>query len=371
MVELTPETALAVAAVVVALAGALLGTAGFAALVVRREQRRTAAHLEALLAGHVPNGRVRDRRIAELLDELGRRIGEAVALATTDRLTGVLNRQAILVRLQAEVDRAVRYHRPLSIALVDLDHFKRLNDTHGHAAGDVVLNAVAGLLRSHLRAVDVVGRYGGEEFMIVLPETEVDAAASLVEKLRRLVGSHPVALPDGDRIAVTISAGVTGGVGSDLHLGAIVRDADAALYSAKALGRNQVYVFREVEDASTVRRAQIAPSARRQAIEVGRAAMGAATRTLTDVLAGRPAWAGRPSALIAEVAMAVGRSVGLTEGEIERIRTASLLHDLGKLAIPEEILRKPAPLTDAERMVLERHPQIGFRMLESLGVDPV
>jgi len=132
-----------------------------------------------------------------------------------------------------------------------------------------------------------------------------------------------------------------------------------------------VYVFHELEDNGLVRRAAIAPSARNQAMEVGRAAFGAATEALTAALDSRAGFAGRPSMMIAGAAVELALGLGLPESEIERIRVASMLHDLGKLAIPEEILRKPGALSDAERVVLERHPQIGYRMLESLGVDPV
>jgi diguanylate cyclase (GGDEF)-like protein len=251
--------------------------------------------------------------------------------------------------------------------LVDLDHFKRLNDTFGHVAGDRVLHDVATALRDNVRAVDVVGRYGGEEFMIVLPETDVDAAASLAEKLRRLVGGQQILLAEGNRVAVTLSAGVAGGFGSHLRFEALVRDADAALYSAKALGRDQVYVFHEVEDDGPIRRAAIAPAAREAALEVGRLAFGAATESLTAALAARATWAGRPSDLIAQAAIAMARASGLPEREIERIRVASLLHDLGKLAIPDEILSKPGELAEPEWRVVAEHPKIGQVVLEQAG----
>ncbi len=357
---------------VVVLAAAIAGAAGFAALVVRRQTRRIAELTEALAASGdggagVPIDRVRDPRLREGFERLAGRLAATWTLATTDLLTGVTNRQALLMRLSEELDRAERYGRSVSIVLVDLDHFKRLNDSFGHAAGDRVLHAVATILRDHVRSVDIVGRYGGEEFMIVLPETDVDVAASIAEKLRRLVGSAEIELPDGDREAVTLSAGVAGGLGVDLALETLVRDADAALYSAKALGRDQVFVFRETGEATVVRRAAIAPGARERAVEVGRAALGMATDHLTEALRAREPWAGRPSNLIAEAAMTVARSVGLADAEIERIRVASLLHDLGKLAIPDEILSKPAELADPEWRVVAEHPKIGQVVLEQAG----
>jgi diguanylate cyclase (GGDEF)-like protein len=362
----------AVVVVVAAFVIAFAGAAGYAALVRRRETDRI-VRLTAQLAAdpsllRSSDGiRVRDRRLRDAFERLGERLDATWTLATVDKLTGVLNRQALLARLEDELARASRYGRQLSIVLVDLDHFKRLNDSFGHIAGDRMLNAVARELRDSVRSVDVVGRYGGEEFMVILPETDPDAAASLAEKLRRLVGSQQVDLGDGNRVAVTLSAGVAGGPGAHLRLDALVRDADAALYSAKALGRDQVYVFHEVEDDGPIRRAAIDPSARLAALDVGRLAFDAATGSLTDALADRAAWAGRPSTMIAEASIAMARAAGLPEREVERIRVASLLHDLGKLAIPDDILSKRGELVEPEWRVVAEHPKIGQVVLEQAG----
>ncbi len=369
---ITQETGIALAVLAVALVGALVGTAGYAATIGRRQMHRILELTERLatatdLTAMVDTGTVDDARLRAGFGRLAERMGQAWTLATVDLLTGVLNRQALLARLEDELDRAARYQRPCSIVLVDLDHFKRVNDTHGHMAGDAVLREVADVLHSNVRAVDLVGRYGGEEFMIVMPETDADAAAASAEKLRRLVGSRTVRLDDGHVLTVTLSAGVAGGLGQFLQLDALVRDADAALYSAKSLGRDQVYVFHELEEGSLIRRAAIGPQARERAVEVGRAAMGAAAATLRDALEARPPWAGKPSTMIAEMAVSLARALDLPNGEIERVRTASLLHDLGKLAIPDEILTNPGELTDPEWRVVSEHPKIGQVVLEQAG----
>ena len=288
-------------------------------------------------------------------------------LATVDPLTGIPNRQNVLSRVDEELARANRYRRPFSVVMVDLDHFKRLNDTHGHAAGDVVLRQVAQRLADTIRAVDIVGRFGGEEFLVVLPETGPDAAATLAEKLRRAVAGAPIRLLDGHEVTVTLSAGVAGGPGDVLRADGLVRDADAALYSAKALGRNNVYVFRETGDLDTVRRSPIRAEARTAALDVGRAAMSAAQEALLTSLAGRPVWAGRPSTLIAEASLAMARAIDLPAGELDRILTASLLHDLGKLAIPDDILAKDTDLVASEWRVVTEHPKIGQVVLEQAG----
>jgi diguanylate cyclase (GGDEF)-like protein len=372
LAPLTPELTLTYVGIAVALIGALLGTAGFAVTVVRRQTKRTVALLDMLAsatdARHLASAKgIRDPRLRASFGQLAERLTEVWTLATVDQLTGVLNRQAVLTELEREIDRAARYGHQLSVVMVDIDHFKRLNDSHGHAAGDVMLRQIANILRTNLRAVDMVGRYGGEEFLIVLPETDVDAAASLAEKLRRLAGRHEVTMHDGFRASATLSAGVAGGFGGHLQLEALVRDADNAMYSAKALGRDQVYVFHELEDNGLIRKAAIAPSARSQAIEVGRAAFGAATDSLTAALDARPGWAGKPSSMIAGAAVELAAGLGLPESEVERIRVASLLHDLGKLAIPEAILTKPGELNDPEWRIVSEHPKIGQVILEQAG----
>jgi diguanylate cyclase (GGDEF)-like protein len=360
--------------VAVALIGALVGAAGFAFLIVGLQNRRLARIAERLARAEVDSPmlaadarRIRDRRLRAAFTELADRVAQTWEQATIDPLTRIANRQTVLTRVEEELARAARYRRPLSLILVDLDHFKRFNDSHGHAAGDVILRHVAQLLAENVRAVDLAGRYGGEEFLIVLPETDADAAASLAEKLRRIVGGSEIRLPDNEVVAVTMSAGVAGGQGEVLRLDALIRDADAALYSAKALGRNQVYVFREIGDDGTVRRAPITAEARSRAIDVGKAAMGAAQDALIATLAGRPAWGGKPSTMIADASVALARAIDLPEGELERIRTASLLHDLGKLAIPEEILAKPGDLAASEWRVVTEHPKIGQVVLEQAG----
>ena len=359
---------------VIALIGALAGSAGFAAFVVRRQNRRLAILAErlrdaadegALIA--IEAEHVGDPRLRAAFRGLADRVADTWRLATVDQLTGIPNRQAVLSRVEEEILRAARYHRPLSVILVDLDQFKRLNDTHGHAAGDLILRHVAQLLSASVRAVDFAGRYGGEEFLVVLPETDADAAASLAEKLRRIIGGSDVRLPDGERVTVTMSAGVAGGHGDVLGSDALVRDADAALYSAKALGRNQVFVFRESDDQDTVRRSPIRAEARSQALDVGRAALAAAQDALLRSLAERASWAGRPSTLIAEASVALARSIDLPAGELDRIRAASLLHDLGKLAIPDEILSKRGDLAASEWRVVTEHPKIGQVVLEQAG----
>jgi diguanylate cyclase (GGDEF)-like protein len=166
--------------------------------------------------------------------------------ATYEGLTGLLRREAILEQLDRELERALRYHRPLTIAMADLDHFKEVNDSYGHLAGDSLLRRVAQVIASGLRSTDWVGRYGGEEFLLVLPETEMWGAATVAEKIRSLVQGTMVMMEDGTPARVTISIGLAeiAEIGGPRQTKITARDliaaADRSLYEAKNAGRNRV-----------------------------------------------------------------------------------------------------------------------------------
>ena len=303
-------------------------------------------------------------RLAMAAATASRTAAESRDAAATDRLTGIPNRPAILAELFAEVERAGRYNRTLAVAFVDIDLFKSVNDTYGHEAGDAVLRGVAATLRANLRVADTVGRYGGEEFMAILPETGAEAAVSLAEKLRQLVMGARYHVGGSDAVSLTVSIGIVAGAGMGLRVDALVRDADAAMYYAKALGRNQVYLFEVPDEDAGIPRAPISPEGRERAVEVGRLARAAAEQVLIQTLVPRANHRGQPSARIATLAVLLARHLGLPDGEVDRIRIAALLHDVGKLAVPDEILEKPAALTSQEWHAVVQHPRIGQVILE-------
>ena len=162
-------------------------------------------------------------------------------LSLTDALTGIPNRRSIMDLLGKEVARTARHGPPLAVVLLDLDHFKRINDTWGHPAGDRVLQETARVLRAAIRHCDAVGRYGGEEFMMVLPDTRLDGAIVLAERCRTLLADTVVLADNGERIALSASFGL---ISNEQHLAfeaeALIKAADNALYRAKANGRNRV-----------------------------------------------------------------------------------------------------------------------------------
>lgn len=279
----------------------------------------------------------------------------AMRLALTDPLTGLGNHRHFHERLQRELVAAEEATEPLSLCLIDVDDFKRINDHYGHPAGDRVLSQVATRLRQGGEAF----RLGGDEFAVLLPEHDepnaLSAANSIIERLRVMELEH--------NEQVTVSAGVATfpvqGVGRD----ELIRLADSALYWAKEHGKNRVRVYRpEVVELAELKRL---------ASGADRAARFRAAASLAKAVDARDVYSGSHSERVSDLAVRVAQRMGLNQELVELTRLAASLHDLGKLAIPEEILRKPGPLTDPERLVLERHPQIGYRMLESLGVTPV
>jgi diguanylate cyclase (GGDEF)-like protein/PAS domain S-box-containing protein len=170
--------------------------------------------------------------------------------AFCDHLTGVANRRAFFEAAELELQRNRRAPRPIALVLIDADHFKRINDVHGHPGGDAVLRQLGLLLTATFRQVDVVARIGGEEFAVLLPSSSLEGAAAVAERLRRLVAAQEVSF-DGARIALTVSAGVATSDGQQLDLDTLMQRADQALYAAKAGGRNRIACWTPALSASS------------------------------------------------------------------------------------------------------------------------
>ncbi len=280
---------------------------------------------------------------------------QAMRLALTDPLTGLGNHRHFHDRLQRDLARAQARSAPFSLCLVDVDDFKEVNDNHGHPVGDRVLAQVATRLRTGGEAF----RLGGDEFALLLPgRTEAEAisiAEAVIARIAELDLEH------GGRL--TVSAGIATYPEHGVERAELVRVADNALYWSKEHGKGRASVYRPgaVELSELHRLAQ----------ERDRRARFLAAAGLARAVDARDAYTGEHSAEVGALAARIALRMGLDSDQVELIRLAGSLHDVGKLAIPEDILRKPGPLSEPERVVLERHPQIGFRMLDSLGVEPV
>jgi two-component system, sensor histidine kinase LadS len=207
---------------------------------LQNERRARLAQEQALNAQQQANLQL-EQKVAERTEELAKANTILQELSDTDALTGLRNRRYLDNFLDREVTRCFRYQHPLAVILLDIDHFKRFNDRHGHQIGDDCLRMVADQLRHCVaRDSDVVARYGGEEFCVVLPETELEGARAVAERIRRRIGETPFRITD-EKVQVTISVGVTCMVPNSPKMEArLLQRADEALYQAKGEGRNRV-----------------------------------------------------------------------------------------------------------------------------------
>ncbi len=185
--------------------------------------------------------------ISRLLRKINEAQRKLVELATIDDLTQLCNRRYFFERFNQEMERAKRYQRPLSCLILDIDHFKQVNDTYGHLSGDQVLIDIAQILRNNCRQSDLAGRYGGEELIILLPETDSPGAMIIAERIREMIEQHQTVDDRGEIIRVTVSMGVVSLTGPELEKmdknERIVQYADDALLRAKKDGRNRIEIY--------------------------------------------------------------------------------------------------------------------------------
>jgi diguanylate cyclase (GGDEF)-like protein len=279
----------------------------------------------------------------------------AIRLALTDPLTGLGNHRHFHERLQRELTTAAENDGILSLCFLDIDDFKRINDQFGHPAGDRVLSHVSTRLRQGGESF----RLGGDEFAVLLAGVDGGEAIEIAKTIVERIGELDVGVAD----AITVSAGIATFPRHGRERDSLIRLADGALYWAKEHGKNQVRLAQS--DVAELTEFQ------RVASGSDRVARFRAAAALAQAVDTRDAYTGSHSERVAALAAKIAQQLGLAPEEVELTRLAASLHDLGKLAIPEEILRKPGELSSAEWIVLQRHPQIGHRMLVSLGVDPI
>jgi diguanylate cyclase (GGDEF)-like protein len=244
------------------------------------------------------------------------------------------------------VARAYRYQRPLTVALLDIDRFRHVNLQQGYAAGDAMLVAVGRLIAEQTRVHDLACRMGGDEFGIVLPETGAAAAAGAIDRILVALEDLEVAGVRGVSASVGVAA-----LDGQQQPEPVLAAARSALEQARAAGGGQVAVYgRSEEDAG-------------DELDLGHADVIAA---LASALQERDRYTGKHSESVVDLTSRVGDGLALDGAEIGRIRTAALLHDIGKVGVPDEILHKPGPLTDQEWEVMRQHPAIGERILRAI-----
>jgi diguanylate cyclase (GGDEF)-like protein/putative nucleotidyltransferase with HDIG domain len=261
--------------------------------------------------------------------------------------------------MEVETERALRSARPLAILVGDLDHFKHLNDRFGHAAGDVALKRFSEIASSASRRIDAVARIGGEEFALLLPDTEQHAAYLLAERLRRAV-KEPSASGDSD--LPTVSFGVASFPTHAADAEALMHAADQALYAAKAMGRDRSVIYNP-EVLASVLGGNLDPAAGNEHLS--------AVLVLAETLDLRDSGTSSHSQTVGRLAAMIAKGLGFDDGRIERVRLAGILHDIGKIGIPDWILHKPGKLDEAEWVEVKKHPEMGARIAASAKLDDI
>ena len=281
-------------------------------------------------------------RIAELEAEIGRASGRDALVSS------LMTLPAFRAQLELDVERAQRYGRPLTIAIVDIDRFRYLNMKRGYATGDKILHAVGELLAERTRALDLTCRAGADEFVMLLSETPLGEAQIALERI--LVGFEEVEA--GDQKGVSASAGIAGlrhGQTAD----SLLAQAAVALEAARVEGGGRVHV----SDGSEDEPGQVPPTVGTN-VEV--------VAALAQALEERDQYTGEHSESVVDLVERVAQALAMDEDEIKDVRTAALLHDIGKVGIPDEILHKPGPLDEREWEVMRQHPVIGERILRAI-----
>ena len=314
------------------------------------------------------------------LRSVGQKLASAHAIiqrqALTDALTGLPNHRAVIDQLEKEVERARRYGRPFSLLFFDADRFKHVNDTHGHAVGDVVLRQIGERAGSVLRGGDTLGRFGGEEFVILLPEADMSEARTVAERIRATVAASPMATSEvAGGIIMTVSMGLVG-YPQDGHLGQdLLSQADEAMYFAKRLGRNQVRLAEEARQAvdDPVLMALLQDAGRSEAAERAglsseqskRASSVKMVFSLMSLIELRDHGMSAHSHAVSDLATAIAQAMGVLPQQVQLIGTAGLVHDIGKVGIPDALLQHAGRFSANERSVIRLHPEVGAEILSA------
>src|SRR3954453_2998661 len=294
---------------------------------------------------------------AVLRERVNRLICRLADAARTDPLTGLLNRRGLQELMEVETERALRSSRPLSIVVDDLDHFKHLNDRFGHAAGDLALRRFGEIASSASRRIDAVARIGGEEFALLLPDTEQHAAYLLAERLRRAVKEPGV---DGE--LPSVSFGVASFPSHAADAEALMHAADQALYAAKAMGGDRSVIYNP-EVLASVLGGNLDPVAGNEHLS--------AVLVLAETLDLRDRGTASHSPAVGRLSALIAKALGFDDARVERIRLAGALHDIGKIGIPDWILHKPGKLDEAEWSEIKKHPEMGARIAASAKLDDI
>jgi diguanylate cyclase (GGDEF)-like protein len=286
-------------------------------------------------------------------------IGRLSDAARTDPLTDLLNRRGFQEAFDLELERARRGDRPCTLLIADLDHFKRVNDMLGHPAGDSYLQRFAQVITAGKRRIDSAARMGGEEFALLLPDTDEHGGYVIAERIRHAVRDAFATEP----VGVTVSVGVAsyprhGSTGDQLLLAG-----DQALYVAKELGRDRTAIYRPEVTAQVI-------SAHERAAARAEGFLSAVL-VLAESVDLRDAGTAAHSETVGRLSALIAGELGLEDDRVERIRLAGVLHDIGKVGVPDAVLQKAGPLDEAEWDEMRKHCELGHRLLAGAGLDDI
>ena len=298
--------------------------------------------------------------VSMVRDHIGGLIRRLSDAAQRDPLTDMLNRRGFQGVFDTELERARRADQSLSLIVGDLDRFKRVNDEHGHAAGDDVLKRVAHAIAGAKRGFDSAARVGGEEFAVLAPDCDEHGAFMLAERMRAAV--HEALVARGEETPLTISFGISTFPLHGQSADSLLRTADQALYAAKQLGRNRSVISSAEVPGILARAPHRADDAH---VELG------ALVNLAEALDVRDWGSASHCRRVGRFAELTARELGLSPDAVERIRVAGILHDVGRVALPDAVLAKEGALTDEEWVLVRAHPAVGARMVETTEYEDI
>ena len=320
-----------------------------AGIAIEREQaaqvlRTRAEELEALnqqLVGAHEQLAYSEQQLKEYASRLERTVEIEHEQAVTDSLTGLANHRGAHIQLDALVAQARQRKQPISLILGDIDGFKLFNDTYGHTCGDDVLKLVASVCRSAIGPEDVASRYGGDEFVIILPGKDRSAADAVARRISETFGQSEFVTADGSRVPVTLALGHATFPQDATTAEQLIAAADGAMYEAKRAASER-----------------LSPSPAISSAEATDSTFGVLD-SLVQAIDAKDRYTKRHSDVVAEYGMKLAARLDLSEEARRALRIAGLLHDIGKLAVPDEVLKKPGALTDEEYEIVKRHVVIG------------
>jgi len=281
---------------------------------------------------------------------------ELTRLSSTDGLTGLYNHREFQKRLEEEISRASRYVSPLSLLMIDIDYFKKVNDTYGHPSGDAILRSIGTVILQEIRSSDLAARYGGEEITVILPEIGSSDAFTVSERVRKRIQEIPITILAGETIHVTVSVGVASFPGDAHDREGLIDTADQALYFAKEKGRNRTVLYGETIKSFLEKEPVKAETLMEQAEE------WLFKDLAISVEARLPFRRGYFNA-VTRTALQIARSLQFGNEEIQELKVASMLYEVGALNIPANILLKQGTLTQEEWGVVKKMPDLSVQIL--------